>query len=220
MKNILAISVLALFTAAPTAVLAQFSVPSIPGMGRPAASGGGASADLGGQQTTLTRNFVGANKEVLNANAKMADALGLKDESAKAVATANSLSDGATKDNLADSNKVVSDSGGAIAAAMAKKPALDAASKATFASGMVHLVSGVTKYVGLSSDVKNMGAGLKGASPMQLPTLGSAVYVVSNFPTAASQLNKALQNAMAFAKENNIEVPANSGDALKALGSL
>lgn len=218
MKKLLVSAILTLTIAAPIVSLAQFSMPSIPGMGGKPAGGGG--ADLGSQQDSLTRNFAGANKEVLNANAKMADALGLKDQAASALAAANALGDGATKDNLSDSNKVVSDSGGAIAAAMAKKPALDAAAKATFAAGMAHLVSGVTKYVSVGSEVKNMSMGLKSASPMMLPKLGSAVYVVSNFPGSASQLNKSLQNAMAFAKESGIEVPANSNDALGALGAL
>jgi hypothetical protein len=217
MKRLIAIAVLTASAAAPTALFAQFSMPTIPGLGKPA---GGAPADLGGQQDSLMRNFSSANKDVLTANAKMAEALGLKDQATSAQTAANSLTEGATKDNLSDANKAVADTGGAIAAAMAKKPELDAASKATFATGLVSLLSGVTRYVGLSSDVKNMSMGLKGASPMQMPKLGSALYVVSNFPSSASQLSKAVQNATAFAKENGIAVPANSADAMGALGAL
>jgi hypothetical protein len=211
MKRLIAIAVLTASAAAPTALFAQFSMPTIPGLGKPA---GGAPADLGGQQDSLMRNFSSAN------NATMAEALGLKDQATSAQTAANALTEGATKDNLSDANKAVADTGGAIAAAMAKKPELDAASKATFATGLVSLLSGVTRYVGLSSDVKNMSMGLKGASPMQMPKLGSALYVVSNFPSSASQLSKAVQNATAFAKENGIAVPANSADAMGALGAL
>ena len=65
-----------------------------------------------------------------------------------------------------------------------------------------------------------MGSALSSASPMMLPKLQSAVYVVGNFPSSASELAKAMQNAVSFAKDSGIEVPANSNDALGALGNL
>lgn len=207
MKNLIASTLVAVAFAFPVAAFAQFSLPSIPGLSK-GSSGGG--ADLGGQQDALVRGFVAANKDVLSANAKMAAALGLKDKAGSAQATADSLNDGATKGNLEEANKVVADSGGEIAAAQAKKPVLDAAAKATYAQGLLSLVSGVSKYVGLGKNVKDMSSSLSSASPMMLPKLQSAAYVVSNFPGSASNVTTALKNAIDFAKSNGIEVPADA----------
>lgn len=205
--------------ASPALVQAQFSMPSIPGVGKLGGSSA-SSGDVATQGDALVRGYVSANKDVLNANARMASALGLKDQAASAASTASSLGDGATVGNLGDGNKVVSDTSGAIAESMAKKPALDAAAKATFAEGLVHLVNGSVKYGGLGKDVSNVGKGLQAANPMQLSRLGSAAWVVSKFPGSASDLFKTVQTAIAFARENNIEVPANAADATAALGSL
>lgn len=218
MKKLIATAMLAAAATVPTLAQAQFSMPSLPGMGK---SGGSApAADLSGQGDALVRNFVSANKEVLNANAKMAAALSLKDHASAAEGQANSLGEGATTGNLGDSNKVVADTSGAIAESMAKKPVLDAAAKATFATGLAHLVNGSVKYAGLGKDVTSMGNSLKSANPMQLTKLSSAAWVVSKFPTSASELYKTLQAAIKFAKDNGIEVPANAADATSALGAL
>jgi hypothetical protein len=215
MKKFLASSILACAAlGASTAAFAQFSLPSIPGLGK---SGGSApQADLGGQQTNLVRNFVAANVDVLKANSKMADALGLKGKAGDAEAVAQQLSSGATadKDSATKSSTAVGDTSGAIAARLAEKPQLDAAAKATFAAGLVHMVSGVRKYAGLGKDVSDMSSGLKSASPMQLASMGGAAYVVSNFPTSATNVSKALKNAIDFAKDNGIEVPADATQAL------
>lgn len=213
MKKLIALTFATLTLALPVAAFAQFSLPSLGGK----SSSGGAQPDLSGQQDSLVRGFVAANKDVLTANSKMADALGLKEKSGQAQATADSLGEGATKDNLSDANKVVADSGNAVAAEMAKKPVLDAQAKTTFGLGLVALVSGVNKYVGLGKNVKDMSSGLSSASPMMLPKLQSAAYVVSNFPGSASNVAKVLKNAIDFAKSNGIEVPANANDALKSI---
>lgn len=218
MKKILAATLIAAFAAAPGVASAQFSLPSVPGLGK--SGGSSASADVVGQGDALVRNYVAANTEVLSANAKMAAALGLKDKAAAADSTINSMSGGATEGNLSEGNKVVADTGGAIAAEMARKPVLDATSKAVFAAGLVHLVNGGTKYVALGKDVKDMGGSLKSASPMQMTKLSSAAWVVSKFPGSATELFNALKAAIAFARDQGIEVPANSGDALNALGSF
>ena len=66
----------------PMAAMAQLpslkSLPSLPSI--PSAGGGG---DLSGQNDSLVRGYVAANKDVLLANSQMADALGLKDAAAK-----------------------------------------------------------------------------------------------------------------------------------------
>jgi hypothetical protein len=212
MKNTLSSLTLALVLL-PTVSFAQF--PAIPGFGKSASTA--PTADLGGQQTQLVQAFVAANKDVLNANSKMAEALGLKDAAVASKATADSLTEGATKDNLDAANKEVSTSTEAVAAQLKKGPQLDTAAKATFGVGLVALASGVVKYVGVGKNVSDMASGLKGASMMQLPTLQSAVSIVSKFPDSMTTVSNALKNAITFAQNNDIPVPA---DATKALSFL
>lgn len=209
-KTITSLLFVGAFLAAGGAV-AQFSMPSIPGMGK---SSGGGSADLGGQQDSLVKGYVSANKDVLNANAIMAEALGLKDQAVASRATADALKEGATKDNLDAANKAVATSTDAVAAEIAKGPKLDAAAKATFGVGLASLSSGVIKYVALGKDVKDMGSNLKSASPAALPKLQSAVFVVSKFPDSLSSVSKGLKNAIDFAKANDIPIPKDATSAL------
>jgi hypothetical protein len=167
MKKLFTTAAVAVAMASPALTQAQFSMPSIPGVGK-LMGGSSGSADVAGQGDALVRSYVGASKDVLNANAKMATALGLKEQAASAASTADSLGEGATIGALGDGNKVVSDTSGAIAESMARKPVLDAASKATFAEGLVHLVNGSVKYAGMGKDVSGMGKSLQSANPMQL----------------------------------------------------
>ena len=76
MKTFIVSSLFALAAVVPLTASAQFSLPSVGGLTKMV--GGGSGGDLSGQQDSLVRSFVAANKEVLTANAKMADALGLK----------------------------------------------------------------------------------------------------------------------------------------------
>src|SRR5256885_8460194 len=77
MKKLFTPVAVAAAMASPALTQAQFSMPSIPGVGK--LMGGSGSADVAGQGDALVRSYVGASKEVLSANAKMATALGLKD---------------------------------------------------------------------------------------------------------------------------------------------
>ena len=125
----------------PLAAMAQLpSLKNLPGLPAVPSTGGG--GDLSGQNDSLVRGYVAANKDVLLANSQMADALGLKDAAAASKATAEALTDGATKGNLEDSNKAVSASTDAVAAEMAKGPKLDAAAKKKYQAGMAQLEIG------------------------------------------------------------------------------
>ncbi|MDW5444219.1 hypothetical protein [Polaromonas sp. SM01] len=212
MKNTFSTLALACVLSTPAISFAQF--PSIPGFSKSAAA---PTSDLGGQQDLLVRAYVAANKDVLTANSKMAEALGLKDAATASKATAESLTEGATKDNLNAADKEVSASTEAVAAELKKGPQLDAAAKATFGTGLLSLASGVSKYMGVGKNVSDMASGLSGASLMQLPKLQSAVTIVSKFPASMATVSSALKNAIAFAQSNDIPVPA---DATKALAAL
>ncbi|MFG6449357.1 hypothetical protein ACG0Z6_14095 [Roseateles sp. BYS180W] len=176
-----------------------------------------ASGNLEGQQTQIVRSYVGANKEVLVANATMAVALGLKEAAATARATAGALGDGATQGNLADADKVAQDSSNAVAEEMAKSPKLDKAAKAKFSEGLKQLGKGVIKYVAMRTPVQNFSNGLASASPIELPKLQSGSYVVKTFPSGAKNLGSALKSAVDFAKSNDIPVPPDATQAMAAL---
>jgi hypothetical protein len=212
MKKVLASCFVAASLATPCIAFAQFG--SLPGFG--AAKPAAPAADLGGQQSKLVKNFIAANVDILRANSKMSEALGLKNKAADADAVIAQLSSGATedKDSATKASTAVGDTGGAIAAKIAEKPVLDAAAKATFAAGLVNLVSGASKFVGLGGDVKGMADGIKTVSPMQLTSFAPAMYVVQNFPTSATEVTKAVKNAVEFAKNNGIEVPADASKLL------
>jgi len=214
MKNKMISTLAAALICMPLAAMAQLpSLKSIPGLGG-ATSGGG---DVTGQNDSLVRGYVAANKDVLLANSQMADALGLKDAAAASKATADALTDGATKGNLEDSNKAVSASTDAVAAEMAKGPKLDAAAKKKYQSGMAQLGQGLLKYIALSGPAQAFSSSLKNASPLMLPKLQGGAYVVGQLPTGLSNLGTSMKNANAFAQSNDIPVPP---DATKAMAAL
>ena len=188
-------------------------VPGLPGTSSSSDSGG----DLSGQNDSLVRGYVAANKDVLLANSQMAEALGLKDAAAASRATADALTDGATKGNLEDSNKAVSASTDAVAKEMAKGPKLDDAAKKKYQDGMAQLGRGMLKYVALGGQASAFSSGLKNATPLMLPKLQAGAYVVGQLPTGLKNLGTSMKNANAFAKSNDIPVPP---DATKAMASL
>ena len=197
----------------PVGANAQFSIP---GLG--SRSGGG--GDLGGQLDQLQRAYVGANKEVLHANAQMADALGLKDEAVKARATSDALGEGATKGNLTDADKVQSDTSLAISARLKESPELDAKAKVTYATGLSSLAGGVLKYIQMKQNVSGVKSSISSPSLSLVtagPKVGVASYIVSSFPTNLTNLTAALNSAISFAKSREIPIP---DDATKALSSI
>jgi len=213
------LALVALFVCMPLTTIAQMPTMSglkgLPGPGANSSSTSGASVSVAGD--SLVRGYVAANKEILFANALLAEALGLKDAAAAARATAEALTEGATKGNLEDSNKVVSLSTEAVAAEMAKHPKLDAAAKDMYQAGMSRLGQGMLKYIALRAPAADFSNSINGVSPIMMAKLQAAVYVVSQLPAGLSNLGTSLKNANAFAKSSDIPVPA---DATKAMASL
>jgi hypothetical protein len=208
----LAFLLTAVALSAPSLSFAQFS--SLPGMGAKSAAPAGASQDLGGQQDQLVRSYVTANKTVLNANAQMADALGLQTAAVASKATADSLNEGATKGNLEDANKAVSASTTAVTEALKNAPKLDAEAKAKFSVGLAALTKGVVQYAGMRTPAQDFAASVKSAPMLQIPKLQTGVFVATNLPTSFKNLSAALSNAVSFAKGQGIEVPADATSVL------
>jgi hypothetical protein len=171
---------------------------------------------LSGSQDQLVAQYVAADKDVLDANGKMDDALGLKDQAAQARAELAALNSGATLDNLKAADAAKSDNQAATDAAFKNPPEMDAKAKATFTDGLESLGKGLLKYVGMKSSVSSFSTSLTSVSPAMLPKLQSGAYIVKIFPPNSKDLFKSLNDAVVFAKAHDIAVPP---DATQALGS-
>jgi len=214
MKKNLTIFTLATFLAgAPTICLSQ--LPSFGGLGpkHPVANAGG---DLSGQQTSLVRSYVAGGKNVLFSQSKLLEALGLKDQAATAQATANSLSEGATTQNLQDADKVQSANSTALADALKNQNApLDAQSKQTYTQGLALLAAGLIKYAGMRQDITGFSKGLAGPGAVQaVKKLQSGVFIITTLPSSISNTISTLNSALSFAKSHGIEVPPDATAAL------
>src|SRR5882757_5444747 len=202
MKKVYVCMALAFCGAMPLIGLAE--MPSIPGFGGKSSGG----PDLMVSQTSLVTSYVAASKDVLTSQSKMLQALGLKDQGAKAQAEADALNSGATTVNLESAASVQSESSKALSDALkASVPNLDAESKKTYALGLGSLASGLNKYTGMRSNIDGFNGGLAGASVLQAPKLRSGAYIVKTFPGNMQRLTETMKNAVAFARAHGIEVP-------------
>jgi hypothetical protein len=182
-----------------------------------AATGGTTSSggDASGSQDALVNAYVAANKQVLLAQSKMAFALGASEAAALAKAEAESLSSGATKDNLAKADSVQSDVSKAISERQqAKGNKMDEASKKEYAAGLATLGQGVSQYVGLSSRLPAFQSALTSASPLMIPKLSAGAYILKSFPNNSINLKNTLVQAVSYAKSNDIPVPKDATAAL------
>ena len=212
MKNkVVSIAVVAVLAGLPSVGLSQ--VPSFGSLGSKLTGGG----DLSGQQTSLLTAYIAGGKDVLSSQAKLLEALGLKDQAASTQATADALTSGATEQSLKDADKAESDNSAALSTAMSNQSgALDAQSKKTYTQGLVLLASGLIKYTGMKQDVANFSKGLSGPAALQAGSkLQSGVYIVKTLPTSTSNTASTLNSAVSFAKSHGIEVPSDATAALK-----
>jgi hypothetical protein len=211
MKNKLAlIAVVTLLGGIPTIGLSQ--MPSLGGLGSKLTGGG----DLSGQQNNLVKSYVAGGKDILSSQSKLLEALGLKDQAATALATANALGAGATAQNLEDANKVQSDSSTELSEALKNQSTpLDAQSKQTYTQGLALLASGLIKYTGMKQDVAGFSKGLAGPGALQAGTkLQSGAFIVKTLPGSISTTASTLSSAVSFAHSHGIEVPADATAAL------
>jgi hypothetical protein len=210
MKKIPAIFAATLISMTATTGVHAFGL-NVPGLG-----GGGSksapAADLGGQQTALLKTYSDAGQTVLAANTHFGEALQIKEVVERAKVTSDQLKGGATKDSLSSTAVTISETTQSISDALKANPTLDKAAKATYAKGLVTLVSGIKKYAGMSTDVSNMSSALS-ANPLSAANYAPSVTVVKDFPTSMKTLKESLTNAIAFAKANDIPVPADANNA-------
>jgi hypothetical protein len=172
-------------------------------------------SDAGSSQDALVNAYVAANKQVLIAQSKMASALGASEAAALAKAEAESLSSGATKDNLSKADSVQSDVSKAISERQqAKGTKMDEASKKEYAAGLATLGQGVSQYVGLSARLPAFQNALTSASPLMIAKLSAGAYILKSFPNNSVNLKNTLVQAVSYAKSNDIPVPKDATAAL------
>ena len=214
MSRLLTAILVSAITVTPFAAQA-FDLPKVPGIGGKSDNSG--SADLPGAQDQLVKQYESAGKSVLEGNAKMAEAVGLADWAAKDRVHGDTLTDGATKGNLSDFDKVVTESTKAVAEKLKNTDKLDGPAKEKFAAGILALAQGLGKYVGMKGSFEAFQSGLSSASPMMLPKLQSGAYIVKSFPSSAKNLSDALSNAISYAKSHDITVPKDATDVMAKL---
>lgn len=208
MKKITAVSLAAAMLAITPLSHAQFG--NLLGSVKSIATGSGGS-DAIGQQDQLVRNYVAAGKDVLTANAHMAEALGVKAQAVNAIATSDSLS---AKDIEAQ-DKAISAETAAVSEALKSGATLkDAQAKAKYAQGLQSLATGMRKYMMMGKDAQNFTAGLASAPPLQLGRLEPGIYVARNLPTSVGNLGSVLKSAVDFARSNDIDVPQDATSLL------
>ena len=169
--------------------------------------------DVVAQQDQLVKEYVAADRGVLRGQAKMAEALGLKQRAATLAATADALTSGSTQDNLSEADKVVSEGNAELAARMKENPELDAAAKARYKEGLVDTAKAVRSYAGLKSRFDAFKTALS-STPMVLPKLSAGPYIVRSFPGNAKNLGSSMSMAVDFARSQRIEVPKDATSAI------
>lgn len=199
--------------AVPSA-FAQFAMPKLGALTGDGA--GSAAGNEAGQQDALVRAYVAANKDVLIAQSRMAEAVGLKERAAQLKSTADALGDGATKGNLSDADKIQSDSSKEISARLNDgNLQMDEKSKKLYSAGMASLGTGVIKYVALRSPISNFANTLKASPMLAVTKLNAGAYIVTNFPSNAKNVYDTLGYTTAYAKSHDIPVPSDATKALK-----
>lgn len=177
-------------------------------------SGGGGDNSGPSPGKLLAEYFVGA-AGVLNAQAKILNAVGLKNQADLASSNAANMKEGATKDSIAEAQKVQTENSQKIQAALADSNLkLDANAKKQIGEGYASLAIGTLAYVVFIKDVKDFKPGLT--------SLGEAVValaaIVPRIPEDAKNLLNTYKAVRAYAKENKIAEPKD--DPTKDLGSL
>ncbi|MFZ2266147.1 MAG: hypothetical protein WAV95_01075 [Azonexus sp.] len=203
-KNFLVAALSLTIATASSVAYAQFG-------GLTNALGGGSSAGSAVTAESLVSSYVGGTKNVMTADIYMLNALGLKEQAAKEELAMKNLTEGSTSAGLEDAAKVQTESSKALEEKMSgKKVTMDAEGKKNYTLGLASLAKGVKSYMGMSGDVKNFRPGLGSIGGAGQ----AALYVVKSLPDSTTNLLGTLKKAVAFARENKVEVPAEATSLL------
>jgi len=219
MKNVKIILVAMLM---PTLLFAGFGKLKVPGLGKaePAAS---TSADAGGLQDALVRDYLTANSSILTGQRLLLEAFGKKKDLAKNEQKQADLSGKASKQELERQIAITEDAQEAIDAAMEENIELTEEGKKLYKEAIPYMVQGAVGIGKLgktasefldSSTNEIKSAGLMGAAKLKTK-LGAGLYVAPKVPGLIGTTAKNAKGLITYGKKNKILDPDDqSADAL------
>jgi hypothetical protein len=168
------------------------------------AVGGGSKSESSVTAQSLVDLYLGSGQSVMNGQAKLLEAVGLKTEAEKAEAASKNMTKGATKDNLEDAVKVQTEGSKALADKKAEGGIkMTAEAKKIYTAGLLNLAVGLKGYVDMASSVSSYKPGMSDLGA----AAGSAMFIVKSLPNSTQNVTTTIKQAMEFAKENKIEIP-------------
>ena len=219
MKNIKVI----LITLLMPAMLFGFGKLKVPGLGKaePAAS---TSADAGGLQDALVRDYLTANSSIQKGQELLLEAFGKKQEAAEEEQEQASLSGNASKQDLQRIASQTKEAQEAIAKSMEEGIELTEEGKAKYRESIPHMIQGavgISKLAQTASEFidssKNeiQSAGLMGAAKLK-KKLDAGLFVAPKIPGLIATTAKNAKGLITYGKKNKILDPDDqSADALK-----
>jgi hypothetical protein len=187
------------------ATLATPSFAQFGGLGKALGGGGAATAGSNVSAESLVQSYVAGTNQVVKARVNLLTALNKKDLAEAEALAAKNMTEGPTKASLEGVAQLQTEDNKAFAAALKdSNVVLDDNSKKLYAAGLVDLVKGIKAYTGMAGDVKNFKPSLTSIGGAAT----AAVFVIKTMPGTLSTLKETLQQSIAFAKANNLPVPA------------
>jgi hypothetical protein len=181
---------------------------------------GAASSAIGGGSNVsldqITSNYVAGSKQIASAQDKLMKAANIKVSSDLNAAQISNLTSGATSQQVADANKIITERSKAIQEAYANGSLkLDANAKKTFISGFGDFALGVLAYGKLALSVKGYTP-----NPADLSKAGTAIAIAKNVPDDMGNLKGTFGALYDYAKSNNIDPPKDSAEVTKMLDNF
>ncbi|WP_153077082.1 hypothetical protein [Paraburkholderia bonniea] len=176
------------------------------------------STETGGL-SGLLQNYIGANQEVLNGQSNLASAMGLSSSVGQIQQAAGLLNGTPSVNQLSKIGGTQQSVSQALTQAfMSRGVSAPPVNKQAFTEGLAALGKGVSQYAGLSSGLGNITQ-MNPASLLQSglnpQTAQAASYIAQSAPGQLKSLVVTLSQAVQFASNNGINVPAVATAALK-----
>ena len=192
----------------------------------PAASTGGSTAGVEAEQTALVKSFSISQSSLVEAQILIAEALGLKESRDALEAVSATMGKGNTepsKDAIKKSIQTTNEANENISKMIKEGATLDAAGKKklaqSFAPYAVSLAAGGTMVPEAFALAKVIEEEVKSASIMSVlgikKTFDVGLYLAPRIPGHFANQGEQLQSVMAFARNNNVEIPSEAEIAAK-----
>jgi hypothetical protein len=182
------------------------------------------NTDLGASQQALITDFVGSQREILQAQVLLERAYGFKGKAELLQAQQKALSSGPISENSLKTTVELSRSANKqIAAEQAKQGALTSQEKAAytaslphFADGMIGTAKTVTAAENFATSAESGGGGLVGMLS-GVDKLKVGLYIAKVTPAYSKELYSVFKKTVMVGQKNGVTIPANATDALGSL---